>query len=233
MTRHLYLFLLLFLLCAVGVWSWMARPWEGWGLETDDGGKAHQGIVIDRYDRLLDEYVSLGSYTALHRMNTDYTAQTTMLIEDVLQLGSAMEPDAEKRMRVLFLDSTMQELLDSVHAQYTDIRDLENDFDRAFKEQERKDPNFRRPHVYTQIGRLGRNVVVNDTLIGISLDMYLGADSPFYNGRFTYEQRSRMNRSHIVSDAIEAYTQQRKRQSSNLPPSYDPLLSPSPLSNPR
>ncbi len=206
MTRHLYLFLLLILLCAVGVWSWLARPWEGWMLEDDGDSKAQRGFVIDRYDRILDEYVSLGSYTALHRMNTDYTAQTTMLIEDVLQLGSAMEPDAEKRMRYLFLDSTMQELLDSVHAQYNDIRDLEADFERAFKEQERKDPMFRRPHVYTQIGRLGRNIVVNDTLIGISLDMYLGTDSPFYDGRFSDEQRQHMTRSDIVNDAIKAYT---------------------------
>lgn len=202
--------MLLLLLCAVGVWSWLARPWEGWGLEDDNSSKAQHGVVIDRYDRVIDEYVSLGSYTALHRMNTDYTAQTTMLIEDVLQLGSAMEPDAEKRMRYLFLDSTMQELLDSVHTQYTDIRDLEADFERAFKEQEMKDPTFRRPHVYAQIGRLARNIVVNDTLIGISLDMYLGTDSPFYDGRFTDEQRQHMNRSDIVSDAIRAYTEHRQ-----------------------
>lgn len=207
MTRHLYLFLLLFLLCAVGVWSWLARPWEGWTLTDKDKGKAPQGVVIDRYDRLLDEYVSLGSYAALHRMNTEYTAQTTMLIEDVLELGSAMEPDVEKRMRYLYLDSTMQELLDAVHSQYNDIKDLEAQFDSAFKDEKLYNPTFKRPRVYTQIGRLGRSIVVNDSLIGISLDKYLGADSPFYEGRFTDEQRARMNRSDIVPDAIKAYNE--------------------------
>ena len=207
MRRYLYLFTLLLLLCAVGVWSWLARPWEGWTLESDHE-QPHSGIVIDRYDRVLDEYVSLGSYTALHKMNTEYTALTTKLIEDVLELGSAMEPDVENRMRYLYLDSTMQELLDAVHAQYHDVRDLEAEFDRAFKEEEQRNPSFQRPHVYTLIGRLGRSIVVSDTIIGISLDKYLGADSPFYDGRFSDEQRAHMNRSDIVRDALSAYKEQ-------------------------
>lgn len=207
MRRYLYLFTLLLLLCAVGVWSWLARPWEGWTLESDHE-QPHSGIVIDRYDRVLDEYVSLGSYTALHKMNTEYTALTTKLIEDVLELGSAMEPDVENRMRYLYLDSTMQELLDAVHAQYNDVRDLEAEFDRAFKEEEQRNPSFQRPHVYTLIGRLGRSIVVSDTIIGISLDKYLGADSPFYDGRFSDEQRAHMNRSDIVRDALSAYKEQ-------------------------
>lgn len=209
MKRHFYFFTLLLLLCAVGVWSWLARPWEGWTLDNDNN-HAHSGIVIDRYDHVLDEYVSLGSYTALHKMNTEYTAVTTKLIEDVLELGSAMEPDVEKRMRYLYLDSTMQELLDAVHAQYNDVRDLEAEFDLAFKQEEENNPSFRRPHVYALIGRLGRSIVVGDTIIGISLDKYLGTDSPFYTGRFTDEQRAHMNREDIVKDALKAYKEQLK-----------------------
>ncbi len=211
MKRYIYFFTLLLLLCTVGVWSWLARPWEGWTLNNDKR-HAHSGIVIDRYDHVLDEYVSLGSYTALHKMNTEYTAVTTKLIEDVLELGSAMEPDVEKRMRYLYLDSTMQELLDAVHAQYNDVKDLEAEFDLAFKQEEDSNPSFRRPHVYALIGRLGRSIVVGDTIIGISLDKYLGADSPFYNGRFTDEQRAHMNRKDIVKDALEAYKAQNKNR---------------------
>ncbi|MBQ9286254.1 MAG: hypothetical protein IJ209_08250 [Bacteroidaceae bacterium] len=208
--RRSLLFILLFLLCAVGVWSWLERPWEGWALTDDGARKGQQTVKIDRYDRLLDEYVSLGSYTALHKMNTEYSAQTTMLIEDVLQLGSAMEPDIEKRMRYLYLDSTMQELLDAVHAEFNDVKDIERLFEDRFRYQERINPRFKRPQVYTQIGRLGRSIVVNDTLIGISLDKYLGTDSPFYEGRFSDEERKRMRRYDIVNDAIEAYIEYKR-----------------------
>lgn len=192
---------MLFLLCAVGVWSWLARPWEGWASPSADA-TAKRGVVIDRFDRVLDEYVSLGSYTALHRMNTEYTAQTAMLIEDVLQMGSAMEPDIEKRLRYVYLDSTMQLLLDEVHRQYADLNDIEDALDKTFKRISRKDPSFHRPHVYAQIGNLGPSIVGNDSLVGICLDKYLGADCPLYDGVLSDEQRVHTNRQDIVSDVV-------------------------------
>lgn len=177
-------------------------------------------LHIDRFDRVLDEYVSLGSYTALHQMNTQYPMETKLLIEDVLELGRVDEADVEKRLRYYYLDSTVQVLLDEVHRQYGDLSDIESDFDQVFKALRKEDPSFRVPHVYTQISCLNQSIVVGDTLIGISLDKYLGADFPLYREYYSDEQRAQMNRSAIVSDAISAYLQYK----SNVP---------SPLSNPR
>lgn len=201
MKRILTLLFLLILLCAVGIWSWMAKPWEGWFMDDQQ----ETSVKIDRYDRVLDEYVSLGSYTALHVMNTRYPVETKLLIEDVLELGLVDEPDVEKRLRYLYLDSTVQVLLDEVHRQYSDLSDLEADFYHVFQEIKKKDPSFRTPHIYAQISCLKQSIVVSDTLIGISLDKYLGADFPLYRTYYSDEQRAQMNRSAIVSDAIGAY----------------------------
>ena len=209
MKRFLTLFILLVLLCAFGVWSWLAKPWEGWFMDEEQTTE----VKIDRFDRVLDEYVSLGSYTALHQMNTLYPMETKLLIENVLELGNVSDPDVEKRLRYFYLDSTVQVLLDEVHHQYGDLRDLEADFDHVFKELKKKDPSFRTPHVYTQISCLNQSIVVGDTLIGISLDKYLGADFPLYREYYSEEQRAQMNRSAIVSDAISAYLQYK----SNVP----------------
>ena len=216
MRRRLTLAILVILLLAVGIWSWMAQPWEGWFMDEEPTTDLH----IDRFDRVLDEYVSLGSYTALHQMNTQYPMETKLLIEDVLELGRVDEADVEKRLRYYYLDSTVQVLLDEVHRQYGDLSDIESDFDQVFKALRKEDPSFRMPHVYTQISCLNQSIVVGDTLIGISLDKYLGADFPLYREYYSDEQRAQMNRSAIVSDAISAYLQYK----SNVP---------SPLSNPR
>ena len=205
MKRHQTLFLLLALLCVVGIGSWMLRPWEA--LEKKWGAKQQQEVVIDRYDRVLDEYVSLNSYTALGRMNTQYPMETKLLIEDVLKLGPVNDPNVEQRLRHYYLDSTVQVLLDEVHRQYGDMSDIEADFNRAFEELKQKDPDFRTPHVYTQVSCLNQSIVVGDTLIGISLDKYLGADFPLYADFYTAEQRAQMNRESIVHDAINAYMQ--------------------------
>ncbi len=202
--RHSWPFyVLLVLLCAVGVWGWLFKPWEGDSL----GHNQHIEVGIDRFDRILDEYVSLGSYAALRRMNTQYPMETKLLIEDVLNIGRVNEPDVELRLRYYYLDSTVQVLLDEVHRQYADMSDLEKDFDRAFEEIKKQHPDFQKPHVYTQISCLKQSIVVGDTLIGISLDKYLGADFPLYREYYSDEQRAQMNRDAIVNDAITAYMQ--------------------------
>ena len=195
--RHLLILVgLLVLLCSVGVWGWMS---------FDE--KAPSEVHIDRFDRVLDEYVSLGSYSALHRMNMQYSAETKLLIEDVLKLGRVHEPDAEQRLRRYYLDSTVQILLDEVHRQYADLSDIESDFGKAFHALKEKYPQFRVPHIYTQVSCLNQSIVVGDTLIGISLDKYLGADFPIYKEYYTEEQRSQMTREAIVNDALNAYLQ--------------------------
>ena len=184
-------------------WSWTAQPWKDWKKRAGD----ENTVVVDRYDRVLDEYVSLGSYTALHRMNTQYPMQTKLLIEDVLKLGVVNEPNVEQRLRYYYLDSTVQVLLDEVHRQYNDISDIEADLNRAFEELKKQDPNFKMPHIYTQVSCLNQSIIVSDTLIGISLDKYLGADFPLYAEYYTAEQRAQMTREAIVQDAINAYQQ--------------------------
>lgn len=202
--RHVLFCLVLLLIaaCCVGVW--------GWRLMLVDS--ADVTVRIDRFDRVLDEYVSLGSGTALHRMNTDYPQQTKLLIEDVLELGEVDDPDVERQLRHYYLDSTVQVLLDEVHRQYSDVSDLENDFARVFEVLKEQDPNFSPPHVYTQISCLRQSIVVSDTLLGISLDKYLGTDFPLYQAFYTPEQRQQMKRSDIVSDAVSAYLMAKKTQ---------------------
>jgi len=197
MKRRWILFCLIMLLiaaCGVGLWSLFV---------VEDS--VVEEVHIERFDRVLDEYVSLGSGTALHRMNTEYPQQTKLLIEDVLAMGQVSDPDVERKLRYVFLDSTVQILLDEVHRQYGDVSDLERDFQRVFEELRKKDPSFRTPHIYTQISCLNQSIVVSDSLIGISLDKYLGRDFPLYQEFYSPEQRQQMGRDAIVTDAISAY----------------------------
>ena len=197
MKRRWILFCLIMLLiaaCGVGLWSLFV---------VEDS--VVEEVRIERFDRVLDEYVSLGSGTALHRMNTEYPQQTKLLIEDVLAMGQVSDPDVERKLRYVFLDSTVQILLDEVHRQYGDVSDLERDFQRVFEELRKKNPSFRTPHIYTQISCLNQSIVVSDSLIGISLDKYLGRDFPLYQEFYSPEQRQQMGRDAIVTDAISAY----------------------------
>lgn len=201
MKRNLVLIGLLSMLC------WTCK-WSGFGLYGDEKQNAAR---IDRYDRVIDEYVSLGSGTALHRMNTEYTQQTKLLIEQVLNIGNVFDPGIEHRLREYYMDSVPQLLLAAVHEEFLDMSDIEEQFENAFDSLSRSNPDFRLPHIYTQVSCLGQKIVVSDTLIGISLDMYLGADFPLYADRYGKDERQNMTRTHIVADAVAAYTDKQKQ----------------------
>ena len=160
---------------------------------------------IHRFDRLVDEYVSLNSFSALQRMNTEYPQATRLLIEDVLEIGKVQEPRIEQRLRTYYLDSTMQVLLDAVHKEYPDLDDEEKELGEVFSKLKEIDPDFRIPGMYAQISGLNQSIVVGDDVLGISLDKYLGQDFDLYKKYYYLYQRSQFNRNRIVPDALYYY----------------------------
>lgn len=169
------------------------------------GAEDAQNQKIFRFDLLVDEYVSLNSYASLQRMNTDYPVPTRLLIEKVLSIGSVQDTNIEHTLREFYLDSTMQVLTQDVRNQYANLSAEENEIFAAFRQLKKEDKNFKIPFVYTQISGLNQSIVVGDSLLGISLDKYLGSDYPLYLQYYPESQRRLMTRKNIVSDALYFY----------------------------
>ena len=163
-------------------------------------------IVIDRFDRMEYLYLTSGDFAALQQMKTLYPGETRTLIEDVLKLGRVDEPDINFRFLVFFQDSTLQALMKGVNEQYKDVDDLNEELTKCFTKLIAEIPMLEVPRIYTQIGSLDQSVIVGDTLVGISLDKYLGADNPIYHKYgYTEQQRSMMTRKYIVPDCLGFY----------------------------
>lgn len=177
---------------------WNAGRWWADG----EGDKEER---IFRYDRLVDEFVSLNSFSSLQRMNTEYPTATRLLIEDVLGIGSVQDSRIEARLRDFYLDSTMQVLLEDVHDEYAELSDEERELSKVFHRIKEVDPAFKIPFMYAQISGLNQSIVVGDSLLGISLDKYLGADYPLYRKYYHNYQRRVMDRSRLVPDALFFY----------------------------
>ena len=99
----------------------------------------------------------------------------------------------------------MQVLLEDVHDEYTDLNVEEAEISSVFEQVKKADPSFRIPFMYTQISGLNQSIVVGDSLLGISLDKYLGRDYPLYRKYYHDYQRRVMDRSWLVSDALFYY----------------------------
>jgi hypothetical protein len=151
-------------------------------------------------------YLSTGDIAALQQMNTEYPTETRMLVEDLLHLGPANDPEMKKKLLYFFQDSTLKVLLRDVKEQYGDMSDVEEQLTSAFDRLKTLLPGFEVPRVYTQISSLDQSIVAGDGFLGISLDKYLGSDYPLYlKYGYTERQRSMMNRTAIVPDCIGFY----------------------------
>lgn len=178
--------------------QWAPASWQTEEAKSED-------MRIHRYDRLVDEFVSLNSFTALQRMNTEYPRATRLLIEDVLAVGTVQDELIEQRLREFYLDSTMQVLIDDVHKEYADLRGEEKEIFSVFTHIKKADRDFRIPLVYVQVSGLNQSIVVGDSVLGISLDKYLGRDYPLYKKYYHDYQRRPMDRSRLVPEALFFY----------------------------
>ena len=88
---------------------------------------------------------------------------------------------------------------------FADVSDIENGLSDGFSAVHATFPELRIPQVYFFVSGFNSPVFINDSILAIGADMYLGADYPLYK-QFTYEYMiANMKRENIVPDVLTAY----------------------------
>lgn len=172
-------------------------------------GKGHKpadlNIKVARYDRLQVEYVTTNSPLALQKMNTDYAQATKILIEDVLALGEVNDNMINEQVLEYYSDTTLLTLMRDAEEKFKDMGWIEEKLTKGFKRLKKELPALPVPHFYAQVAALNQSVVVGDSIIGFSIDKYMGADYPLYK-RFYYDyQCQSMEPERIVPDCFTFY----------------------------
>jgi len=176
-----------------------------WQLKPNNHDDHNTVVVVERYDRIESLYLTTGDYSALQQMNTSYPMQTRMLIEDMLRIGKVNDPEINNKFLHFFQDPILQTLLNDVQEQFANMDDVNEGLTKAFARLKKELPNMEMPTFYSQIGSFDQSIVVDNQLLGISLDKYLGTDYPFYLEHYTEEQRKLMVREMIVPDCLSFY----------------------------
>lgn len=160
------------------------------------------GISVARYDKLLDEYVRFNSFSALQKMNIEYRQPTKLLIENVLAIGQVNDDYILHKLRTYYSDTTLLQLIADVGVQFPNLDNVEEGLTKGFLNLQKEVPDIHIPQIYAQISALNESVVVSDSLLGISLDKYMGDDYPLYK-RFYYDyQRQTMRPDRIAPDCF-------------------------------
>lgn len=184
----------------VGLVTLSSCHWDGKGSNATD-----LNIKVARYDRLQFEYVMMNSISALQKMNTEYPQVTKLLIEDVLAIGEVDDNMINDRMLEYYSDTTLLILMRDAEEKFKDLDWVEEKLTKGFKRLKKEVPALPVPHFYAQIAALNQSVVVGDSILGFSIDKYMGADYPLYK-RFYYDYQCRsMEPERIVPDCFTFY----------------------------
>lgn len=165
-------------------------------------------VKFVRYDRVVNDYVNTGNVALWQRMNMEFPRETRALIEDVLKIGPVDKEGIEDSLRTFYTDPTLTQLRMDVARRFEDMSIYEADINAAFTRLQSECPTFVVPKVYTQNSAFNQSIVVGDSLIGVSLDKYLGADYPAYRKYFYENQRATMESTRIVQDCLFFYLNQ-------------------------
>lgn len=190
------------LLIIIGVIAVACRMGAGEGtlLHNDENG-----ISVVRFDKLLNEYVRSNSFSALQKMNMEYRQPTKILIEEVLGLGQVSDDTISQKLKTFYSDTTLLRLMADVETRFPNLDEIEKGLTKGFEKLKKEVPGIKIPLVYSQISAFNESVVLSDTLLGISLDKYMGEDYPLYR-RFYYDYQCRsMRPDRIVPDCFVFY----------------------------
>lgn len=164
-----------------------------------------ENIKVHRFDKLQDEFFVQNSFSALQKMSTEYPQETRFLIEDVLAIGSVSDDDINLKMREYYNDTLLQRLCHDALAKFSDMSSFEQEFSRGFHRLKKELPQIAIPRVYAQLSALNQSVIVGDSILGFSIDKYMGEDYPIYDHFYHPHQRKSMSPEHIVPDCFIFY----------------------------
>lgn len=162
-------------------------------------------IYIERYDKLQAAYMSKMDNMTFQLMKRKYPQETAILYENVLSLGDNNAPEMKQALQKFYSDTLQQRVMQDVEKKFKDLSYIEDSLNMAFLWLKIQIPTLRIPTLYTQVSAFNQSIVVSDTIVGISLDKYLGEDYPLYAQYYYPYQRHTMTPGRIVPDVLFFY----------------------------
>lgn len=143
--------------------------------------------------------------SAIPTLKASYGEFFDIFIYRMISIGGVEQENFPEMLYSFISDSLIRNLKINVDEKLDTVQ-LRKELEIAFKHYKYYLPVKELPVIYTCISGLNQSVVTAESLIGISLDKYLGVDSRFYEqlGLPVYKRRN-MHPEKIVSDVMYAW----------------------------
>ncbi len=160
-------------------------------------------INIKRLD--IDLIESFPDTPNVAKLQRDYGKFFDLYSYKILRIGGAAQPEFKKLLKDFNGYCFDYELPNKINAKLGDLSQIKQDLELAFRHYKYYFPKTEIPQIYTFISNFSQSIVVDDSILGIGLDKYLGAKCNLYVSLgFDNYKRRRMTPEMIVVDCMRA-----------------------------
>lgn len=156
---------------------------------------------VDMFDTVNND----ASLEALRKMHGTFT---DLILKQVIGLRTENDTMLVSELKQYTSDKYIYEVYQEVRKQYQNTEWLEDGLEEGFRNYHELFPKKLIPQVKTFISPFNYNTVASDSVLGIGLDMYLGADYKYYpTAGFPLYKIRKLSKEYIINDAIAAWLQ--------------------------
>lgn len=173
-------------------------------------------LKFDRFDKDLME-MDTNSFRGIDLMQKKYKNFFRFCTDTIMAItnpSAADSSDAFRKSISLYINNSyVREIYDSIRKHFPSTKELEDQLTDVFKHFKYYFPDFKTPHVITIISDFGLSaftVGAQNEILGIALQMYLGAGSKVYRqlqNPFPDFMIRKFSKEYIVSSSVAALAQ--------------------------
>lgn len=163
-------------------------------------------LHVDRFEKDLFSIPFDSVAASVPELKAKYGPFLDIFTNKIINIGGTNRPDFAKNLKSFITDRYMYLTYQKVLEVYPDFNEPAGDLQASFDKFQEIFPGKNIPHIYTLISGYNQSVVTADTMLGISLDKYLGPSCEYYsNLGIPMYQRRLMSKDYIASDAMRGW----------------------------
>lgn len=170
------------------------------GIESD--------VKIKRFEKDLVQYLKEDPGAGFLKLRNEYGTFFNMFTHQVMSIPEGPDATVASNLVLFATDPEIQQIYSKVDSAFENMNDVKADIDLFLRHYRFYYPEKHVPEVVTYISAFNYAVITTDSVIGIGLDMFLGANSEFYPrlGIPKY-MSSKFIREYIVPSVIKGWFQ--------------------------
>lgn len=162
-------------------------------------------VHIRRFDRSLYDWVLTDAPVLQQQLQSEYASMLRVIGLSIFKTQDTQTEDFFSRMINYYSEPTLSRLYRDALKTFDNVATIEADLGSAFGYLQNHFPTIQIPAVYMHVSGFNQNVLVDDSLLSISIDKYLGADYPLYDNYFYAYERRKMDPVYIAPDYFAAW----------------------------